>query len=139
MSKKMHWRISTALFVLSFAAVAVLAAAVIWSFTARSSDEGVVLEWRTGNEASLDHFDLLRDDGASGNFVIINPEPILPKGNNSLYTYIDRSVFKPTDRFYRYRLLIVNKGSPPDTMEANVLHSVSSVKRTWGSIKAMFR
>jgi hypothetical protein len=66
---------------------------------------------------------------------------VQPKGSNSLYTYVDRSAYKDTESVYVYRLKILEASSGPSSYsnEITVSHSVSSVKRTWGSIKAMFR
>ncbi len=65
---------------------------------------------------------------------------IQPKGSNSYYTYLDQSAYKIENMLFIYRLKIVDtNGQASYSNEVSVSHSVSGVKRTWGSIKAMFR
>jgi hypothetical protein len=84
-----------------------------------------------------------RKAGGSGAFVPLVSQRIPAKGNNQEYKYEDQTAFKTTSStFYQYRLTPVNDagqavGSP---YYVSIDHnSVSSVRRTWGSIKAMFR
>jgi hypothetical protein len=108
-------------------------------FNGRSDGDNIVLEWKTRSESSLLRYDIQRKAGQDGDFVTL--ATVSPKGSNSLYTYIDRSAYKASQSTYVYRLKIVeSSGSPASySSEISVSHSVSSVKRTWGSIKAMFR
>jgi hypothetical protein len=57
------------------------------------------------------------------------------------YTYQDRSVFKPNDRIFYYRLKIVDRDNTFTYYSeiVTVSPTISSVRQTWGSIKAMFR
>ena len=58
------------------------------------------------------------------------------------YEYTDQTAFKTNDQVYKYRIEIVDKdGSLSYSKEMSVLHNngISGVKRTWGSIKALFR
>ena len=115
-----------------------LAGAILNSFTARSTNGDVVLEWRTGEEKDIVRFEVQRKAGLQGDYVTIGS--VNPTGTNSPYQYIDKSAYKITDTIYKYRLAIVNTAGPPDySIELTVTHGVSGVKRTWGSIKAMFR
>jgi hypothetical protein len=60
------------------------------------------------------------------------------KGNNKEYQYIDAAAYKAADALYTYRLRVDNNGA--FWKEVQVTHSsVSNIKRTWGSIKDMFR
>lgn len=116
---------------------AVYAGAYIDYFHARSDGEDVRLEWKTGEEANLQKFVIERKTPQSifTEIAIINP-----KGSNSLYSFIDQNAYKSTDLLFNYRLKIVdNSNQASYSHEVTVSHSVSGVKRTWGSIKAMFR
>ncbi|MBR9974586.1 MAG: hypothetical protein KFF77_03315 [Bacteroidetes bacterium] len=107
-------------------------------FNGRSDDDNVVLEWKTRSESDLLRYEIQRKAGSNGEFVSL--ATVSPKGSNSLYTYIDRSAYKESESVYVYRLKIVETSGPSSySNEITVSHSVSSVKRTWGSIKAMFR
>ncbi len=106
---------------------------------AYSSGGDIVVRWTTVDETSVIRFDVLRRAGTSGDFTVIGSVDQL-KGNNSTYEYVDRSVFKISSGVYQYKIRIINGQAPaPETDVVTVLHVSSTVKRTWGSIKAMFR
>jgi hypothetical protein len=107
-------------------------------FNGRSDGDNIVLEWKTRSESSLLRYEIQRKAGSSGDFVSL--ATVAPRGSNSQYSYIDRSAYKDSESIYVYRLRIVESSGPASySNEITVSHSVSSVKRTWGSIKAMFR
>ena len=65
---------------------------------------------------------------------------IKPKGSNSDYKFTDENAYKSTESFYVYRLKIVDSNLQESFSHiVSVSHYPSSVKRTWGSIKALFR
>ena len=106
-------------------------------FQGASDGDNVRLEWKTGDETNVNHFALERKTLQTSFTEIATIEP---KGSNSLYTYMDQSVYKPTDMIFVYRLKIVdNDNKVSYSSEISVSHSISGVKHTWGSIKAMFR
>ena len=106
-------------------------------FHGESSGDNVRLEWKTGDENNLDYFAVERKTLQTSFTEIASVEP---KGSNSIYTYVDQSVYKPTDTIFIYRLKIVdNDNQVSYSSEITVSHSISGVKHTWGSIKAMFR
>jgi len=118
-------------------AITIYAGAFLEYFHGRSEGEDVRLEWKTGEEVNLQNFIIERKTPQSS-FVEI--ATIEPKGSNSYYTYLDQSAYKTNDMIFVYRLKIVDEnGQTSYSNEVTVSHSVSGVKRTWGSIKAMFR
>ena len=126
------------LIVLSLCFGVALAGAILNSFTAQSSNGDVIVKWTTGEERDLARFEVQRRAGLQGDYVTVGT--VEPKGSNSDYQFIDRSAYKTTDTIYKYRLAIVSRdGSVGYSQEVTVSHGVSGVKRTWGSIKAMFR
>ena len=116
-----------------------VAGAYLDFFQGRSDGNNISLEWKTRTEQNIASFDVQRKAGYEGEFVTI--ASIDPKGANSFYSYVDRSAYKSNASVYLYRLKINEGVSAPASYsnEITVSHSVSSVKRTWGSIKAMFR
>lgn len=113
------------------------AGAFIQFFTAKSEGDDIRIEWRTAEESNLKLFIIERKTYNNG-FVEIGF--VSPKGSNSSYVFIDKNVYKNTDLIFTYRLKIVeNNNQYSYSNEVSVTHSVSGVKRTWGSIKAMFR
>lgn len=107
-------------------------------FTARSESDNIVLSWQTGEENNIDYFGVERKTPGSS-YVLI--DKVLPKGDNSSYTYTDKNIYKANDDLYIYRIAIheMNSSNVTYSAEVSVTNSLSSVKRTWGSIKAMFR
>ncbi len=115
----------------------VFAGATLEFFRAKSENDRVILEWKSREEIAVREF-VVERKSLNGDFIQIGT--IQPKGNNSYYTFIDETAFKSLGSIYFYRLKIVDyNGSISYSNEISIYHSVSSVKRTWGSIKAMFR
>lgn len=116
----------------------VYAGAIINSFNAYSENDNIKLEWMTGTETDLQKFVIERKTLQSS---YIELTTIYPKGDNSYYSYIDQNVYKATSNLYKYRLKIVdNNNQTSYSQEITISHSISSIyKKTWGSIKAMFR
>jgi uncharacterized membrane protein len=105
-------------------------------FSARSQNGNVVVSWQTVTESNLSHFVVERKT-VNGSFMELGN--VSPRSDKN-YEYVDQSAFKTSDQLYVYRLKIVdNDGSVSYSEEKAVAHNVSSVKRTWGSIKALFR
>ncbi len=114
-----------------------LAGAFIEYFHARADGENVKLEWKTAEESNLKNFVIERKTQQSS---YIDLTTIPAKGNNSFYSYIDESVYKSSSYIFTYRLRIVDLDQKISySSEISVSPSISGVKRTWGSIKAMFR
>lgn len=106
---------------------------------AYSNGSDIVVRWSTVDESGVQRFDVLRRSGTVGDYSVIGSVDQL-KGNNSTYEYVDRSVFKVSSGIYQYKVRIINgQNPPPETDPVTVSHTSSTVKRTWGSIKAMFR
>lgn len=106
-------------------------------FRGRSENSKVILEWKSREEIALKEF-IVERKAINGDYIPL--ATISPKGNNSYYTFIDETAFKSQGSIYYYRLKLVDfNGAISYSNEISIFHSVSSVKRTWGSIKAMFR
>ncbi|HEX2963831.1 MAG TPA: hypothetical protein VHO43_18680 [Ignavibacteriales bacterium] len=122
----------------AFCAGTLIAGAYIFEFSVKNDGENIKVEWKTTLESNLLYFAIERKAGNSTDFHEI--ARVYPKGSNSYYSYTDQSAYKPTDSFYSYRLAIYENGGTVNHIDPQgISHSVSGVKRTWGSIKAMFR
>ena len=118
-------------------ATAIYASAFLDYFHGHSEGDDVRIEWRTGEETNLQRFIIERKTPQSP---YVELATINPKGTNSFYSYLDEAAYKIEDLVFIYRLKIVdNDGAISHSSEVTVSHNVSGVKRTWGSIKAMFR
>jgi hypothetical protein len=109
------------------------------SFSASSNGENIVLRWLSEQESGVVRYELERKAGVNGQFFLL--VQIAPRGDNSSYDYVDDAAFRvTTETFYQYRIKVVfADGSSIYFGPISVSHSISSVRRTWGSIKAMFR
>jgi len=114
------------------------AGAHLISLTAESDDSNIIIQWTTSEETNLSNF-VVERKAVSGEFAPIS-EPITAKGNNSSYEFVDENAFKSNDLLFVYQLKIIDKDNKiSHSGTVSVSHSVSSVRRTWGSIKALFR
>lgn len=127
----------TIIFTLFIIVSTALAGALLDYFHAQNEGENVKLEWKTTTETNLADFVVQRKTPDSQ---FSDLSSISPTGNNSVYSYIDQAAYKMTNPVFVYRLKIVDRdGSYAYSSEVSVSPNISGVKRTWGSIKAMFR
>jgi len=104
----------------------------------RSDGNNVIIQWGSKDESSVKEYQIERRSGTTGEFITIGV--VRKKGSNSYYEYIDRTAFKATGSIYQYRIHCVTATNGAELSNIITLsHNVSSVKRTWGSLKAMFR
>lgn len=109
----------------------------VFDFTAKTEGENVRIEWKTGTESNLKNFVIERKTQQSS---FVDLSTIAPNGSNSSYTYVDKSIYKTSDYVFTYRLRIIdNDQTISHSQSISISPSISGVKRTWGSIKAMFR
>jgi len=120
------------------AGVFIYAGASLVYFRVASLNEQIIVEWQTQEENSLKKFEILRKTG-NGNFIKVGE--VNSAGSFSTYKYIDKNIFKTKQNNYTYKLRFVNTSGQYDgySAEKSILPNISSVKRTWGSIKALFR
>lgn len=135
--------ISISLFLFAFGVL--LASSLEFSrLNARPEGDNVVVEWILGEEKSVAKYELYRAN--QGIFSKITEKDA--KGDNTSYKHVDVEAFiknikKPTTQEQidlKYKVKVIYKdGSSVDSEEIEISHHVSSVKRTWGMIKELFR
>ncbi len=115
-----------------------LGSAFIQFFVADSNGENITLTWQSTDEQNVREYVILRGPDKDN---LVSIATIPAKGSNSSYVFYDKSAYKSTSSFYAYGLVIVDvDGTRSEPMYTFVSHDgVSSIKRTWGSIKALFR
>lgn len=120
--------------------IAPAVADVIRAGTLQATSDGVdvTVRWVSEDEAGVAMFEIERRGGTDGDFVPIGH--IDPKGP-SVYEFVDHSAFMKSASIYQYRIKVSfsNGQAPYYTGPMTISHAVSGVRRTWGSIKAMFR
>lgn len=133
----------TLLFFVCCATMNVVAADVVDYLRARSTGTAVVIEWRSLSETGITRYEIER---AGDNGVFRYVATVDVKGSNQLYDYTDSEAFNKPDgskissNYFTYRIRIVySNNSSSYSSSVGVTHSVSSIKRTWGMIKQMFR
>lgn len=106
--------------------------------TARTSGDYIVVQWKSGDESGVKEYQIWRSGGQGAMFAQVST--VYPKGNNSNYEFVDRSVFKSEASVYYYKIVVVfTDNSQSHSSICTVSYLSSTARRTWGSIKAMFR
>jgi len=118
---------------------------VIETIKATSNDSSVNVEWRTRSEVNISRFEIERSSSSNA-FTMIGVEKA--KGVAASYIYRDSDSFMKSltsnelqaKNTLAYRIKIVySDGSSSVSDEVVVTHNMSSIKRTWGMIKEMFK
>ncbi len=131
--------ITTLLLAILFS-IAPAVADVIRAGTLQATSDGVdvTVRWVSEDESGVTMFEIERRGGTDGDYATVGV--IEPKGP-SVYEFVDHSAFMKSASIYQYRIKVSfsNGQSPYYTNPMTISHAVSGVRRTWGSIKAMFR
>lgn len=129
---------SIACLLVLLAAGILYAATELQYFTGKNESDSILLEWKTGSEVNLNRFEIERSASEPNNFVNIGSVTAI--GSNSYYYYRDNTSALNSAPVYYYRLkLVENNGNYVYSQTITVTHVISSVRDTWGSIKAIFR
>jgi len=115
--------------------------AVVEYFRGEAGYNKVTLLWKTLAEIDLKAFDVERSLDRLNYKKIGSVKAQGGPSSPQEYKFEDKSVFKPSERTFYYRLKLVNSDDSFTYLpqEVAVTPSVSSARQTWGSIKAMFR
>ena len=120
-------------------AAAIASPAVFSVLRAVPQSEDIVVQWRLSNETGVQFFDVERSSDEVPEFRRL--ERISARGTGSVYSYTDNGAFyKPNaGKTFRYRIRVSGSGGDYYSSHVTVVHEVSSVKRSWGMIKELFR
>jgi hypothetical protein len=118
-------------------------------FVAKSDGRAITVEWRVTNEVGVALYDIERSPVNHNDFKKIGT--LTARGGSQTYRFVDDNAIAANlngsgnagvqaGTVYVYRLKIVdaNDGITYST-SISVTHTISSVRRTWGMIKEMFR
>jgi hypothetical protein len=129
---------------LLFTAISLFAGDTILDFLRADSDGKVItVKWKSNIETDVSTY-IVERSGTNQVYEEIDREQA--KGFASNYQYIDESAFKigdnqqVTTNTYFYRITILKKdNSKVISNYTSVTHNPSSMRRTWGMLKEMFR
>ncbi len=98
----------------------------------------ITISWEMLDQIGVRHFNVERRTADQENFTQINNNPI-ERNDSKKYEYVDRGVYKQDNAIVFYRVAIVEINGGVYYSDIAPLGKISSVRRTWGSIKSMFR
>ncbi|MGQ9806282.1 MAG: hypothetical protein ACUVRP_09420 [Chlorobiales bacterium] len=124
-----------------------LASNIVSNFIAIPDNDRVYVRWTSQNEATLIRYELYRQQDQSAPTFLT---AVSPQGNNRNYEFIDMSVEmnrnsnpnNPAIPLSLQRLTYTLKmvtASGTTELQTQVAFQTSTTRRTWGSIKALFR
>ncbi|MEZ4824706.1 MAG: hypothetical protein R3C61_00215 [Bacteroidia bacterium] len=104
-------------------------------FNLSSDGADILLEWELPDEANVVEYRLFRrvNEDTNQDHVVT-----IPSDGSGKYQYLDDGIFKTTSRVIHYDLQIVTSAKS-FTFTSSVSHNPTSIQRTWGSIKSMFK
>ena len=103
------------------------------------------IKWQVSDQGNIDHFVVYRKNGDSRSSWTAIKNLSLKEAyiQNEGYEYTDPTAYKissPNDLIFVYKISCVdNSNREIDAAEATVTSVIAGYKRTWGSIKALFR
>ncbi|MCX7834753.1 MAG: hypothetical protein N2450_01630 [bacterium] len=127
------------LFIFSFIFSWNVFAGILEDFTVTPGNNRIHVRWESSSEVGLQRYKLERSvDGSP--FVEI--ASIQPRGDHQIYQYIDTDIYTldASPRTFAYRIKFqMRDGTFTYSIVRETTLNLSSIRRTWGSIKAMFR
>ena len=117
------------------------ASGIFKSVKAESKGEEITVVWRTDGEAGYHTFEVERRSSEVPSYRRIGS--IVVRGSGGTYSFVDNGAFFKTDadKEFTYRIRAIGgSGVEAYSPTVSVSHRVvSSVKRSWGMIKELFR
>lgn len=114
-------------------------------FTAKSNGEEITLEWKLVNEDNIEYFQVEKKLKEGNDYRPIGSR-IRANGNTNIYRFTDEDFFfkntleLQSDNIQAYRIRVILSNSEIKFSNTTyVTHNVSSVRKTWGMLKEMFR
>jgi hypothetical protein len=97
----------------------------------------VKVEWKIDSESGIDHYEVWRSSGSSQPYCV----GVVPHG--SYYLEDKNGLYKTEDQYFIYQVRAVGPDASiqgqSEPVGVRFMSTSSTAKRTWGSIKAMFR
>ena len=121
------------------ALTAIASPSVFSLFNVSAQNDDIVVQWRSMNESGVQYYDVERSSEEVPQYRRL--ERVAAKGAGATYTYTDNGAFyKPSSgQRFSYRIRAAASTGDQYSPVKTVVHEVSSVKRSWGMIKELFR
>ena len=98
----------------------------------------MLLTWESEVELDVRRYELFRKTSQGAGFRLIATQS--PQGTGKVYRFRDTQVYRSPGALVDYRLEVVfNNGLRQQLAERKVNYTSTAVRRSWGSIKAMFQ
>ena len=109
------------------------------SFSIQEEGRDFVITWQSDIEEDVRQFEIMRKTPYS-NDQFVRVHNVLAHGVNKAYTYRDSQVFKSGADKVDYQLEAVYSNGVREVVKSQSLnYTTTAVRRTWGSLKAMFQ
>jgi hypothetical protein len=108
-------------------------------FRVAEDPSGMLVSWQVDVENDVQEYELQRMTRFTNNrFVKVESFP--PHGANKAYSYRDSQVFKASEEQVDYQLEVIYTNGVRELLaREQVNYTSTAIRRTWGSIKAMFQ
>ncbi|MFQ5570049.1 MAG: hypothetical protein ACE5G0_10275 [Rhodothermales bacterium] len=107
-------------------------------FKVERQNNDFVLSWKTEIEEDVRSYELYRKTSYAATFSVI--KTFTPHGVGKEYTFKDDQVYKASSEQVDYRLeAVFSNGLRQHIAEKQLNYTPTAIRRTWGSIKAMFQ
>jgi hypothetical protein len=135
---KRFYGVAGALFVA--ASLSVLAMQGLFSYVkAVPKGDEIAIQWQTSNESGIQSFEIERKSDESPEYRRLTR--VEPRGTGFMYTYMDDGAFykSSSSKRFTYRIKAVGSAVQQYSPSISIAHEVSSVRKSWGMIKELFR
>ncbi|WNJ18021.1 hypothetical protein [Pontibacter sp. G13] len=106
------------------------------SFSILPEGADILLSWEMNGEDQVSTYRILRKFDDEPAYVWVADVPAAGKLS---YSFLDDGIFKSTGRIVHYELQVVTASNQVLKFSRSLSHNPTSIQRTWGSIKSMFR
>ena len=122
-----------------FVGAALFAGTRVTRFDVQREGNNLVISWQSDVENDVREYELHRRTPNSSDFRRI--KTVAAHGSGKLYRYIDDQVYKNAADMVDYRLDVVYQDGSKEigVRSYSINYTSTAVRRTWGSIKAMFQ
>lgn len=108
-------------------------------FKVDRENNDMVVTWEATAESGIDRYELQRKTQFTNNQYVVVTQ-VSPHGTQKTYRLTDDQVYKVSAEQVDYRLEVVYvNGVREELAKQSINYTPTAVRRTWGSIKAMFQ